>query len=369
MRANIGGNVSPRGFFVRYSSRRALDADHTAYLTHGGMVVPIDDADPPAPDTPVRLRLEGPGGLALVFTGRAGAHRPGRGLMISFDDDAWDARQTLDDLVQSEDFRTARDQEPAADVPAPEFGAIDAEVEAGEAQEPADSPTDPFRARDEGPETVENDLGDFDAFDEPTPLDPRPPENRPPLSADPDPFDEGTELHPDVTGFAQARPTRRRRPAPTADRPPTVIRAPRGGEAYHVVVLKLFSVTDFVTKFKRFFDEAHVDITHDSQELSRGGVVRLRLTLPGHNVFEMWSVVEDVAAGRFTLRLRDSDDAYVKAKLYPESVAARARQQREATAETPSETASGPSVLGEKGRRRRSEDAPSPTPRPHGHGR
>ena len=43
----------------------------------------------------------------------------------------------------------------------------------------------------------------------------------------------------------------------------------------------------------------------------------------------MWSVVEAISSRQFTLRVNDKDELYRKAVLYPESVAAKARLQRE----------------------------------------
>ncbi|MEM7678685.1 MAG: hypothetical protein AAF449_22115, partial [Myxococcota bacterium] len=63
-------NVSPQGFFVRYESRRALDADHAAYMAHGGMMVQIDPAEAPEPRTPAQLRIEGPEGIELVVSAK-----------------------------------------------------------------------------------------------------------------------------------------------------------------------------------------------------------------------------------------------------------------------------------------------------------
>ena len=320
--------MSTRGFFLRYASRRALDADHAAYFTHGGMLVAVDRADVPEPNCRVELRIEAPEGPSFRLGGRTGHYVPNRGLMVSFDDDA-PGRDALDAFIESAPFREALQREPAAFDP-PQVGVYDPAAEQRDAPvappiEPSDDPTtDPAFSV---PAAL---------FEEATPLDlgaePRPPgpvDNLPPLAADPGPpaieDDEGSALHPDVVGLPRAR----RRPAPSADRPPTVVRAARGGEKFYVAVIKLFQIADYVDGYPRFFTEAELDVEHGDHALVRGQVVLLRLTLPGHNVFEMWSVVESSTAKRFTLRVNDNDEVYRRACLYPDSVAAKARLQRE----------------------------------------
>ena len=302
---------------MRYDSCRALDADHAAYLTHGGMMLPVDAEQAPAANTPVVLRIEGPLGASFVLDGRAGTHVPGRGLMVSFEDKAQSARDALDAYIESDAFRAAVKREPPTTVSAPKVGPFD--VRPPDAEPATDPVHRPLAA---------------DLFEETTPIDPPYVDNQPPLSADPSPIDpgethaEGTALHPDVARAVGG--ARRRRPAPTAERPPTVIRQPRAGEEYHVAVIKLFQVTDFVDRYKRFFTDAELDQPCADSNLSRGQIVLLRLTLPGHNVFEMWSVVEDADPRRFVLRVRDNDEVYLRARLYPDSVAAKARLKREA---------------------------------------
>ncbi len=322
--------MSTRGFFLRYASRRALDADHAAYFTHGGMLVAVDRAEVPEPNCRVELRIEAPEGPSFRIGGRTGHHVPGRGLMVSFDDDEPD-RDALDAFIESGAFREALQREPATFDP-PQTGTYDP---IGGEEDPFDSPVEDD---EDGPTTDPAFSVPSDLFEEATPLDlraePGPGEvvdNLPPLAADPAPpavgdDDDGSALHPDVVGLPRAR----RRPAPSADRPPTVIRAARGGEKYHVAVIKLFQIADYVDGYPRFFTDAELDVDHAEHDLTRGQIVLLRLTLPGHNVFEMWSVVESSSAKRFTLRVMDNDEVYRRACLYPDSVAAKARLQREA---------------------------------------
>ncbi|MEO1338654.1 MAG: hypothetical protein AAFV29_23625, partial [Myxococcota bacterium] len=104
--------MSPQGFFVRYDSRRALDADHAAYMTHGGMMVQIDAETAPPSQTPIRLRIEGPDGIELLISGKVDQHIPGRGLMLWFDEGPSSGRQALDDLIESADFRAKLKAEP-----------------------------------------------------------------------------------------------------------------------------------------------------------------------------------------------------------------------------------------------------------------
>ena len=317
---------------MRYRSRRALDADHAAYLTHGGMMVPIAAHQAPEVNAVVELRIEAPDGLEFILAGRARHHVPGRGLMIALEE-GMAARRALDDLIESPTFRAALQDEAPNDDPV--------EVGTYEVQPPRIKPTPPPARTGLPPAsrtTKKSAVNVLDDFEEPTPVmrPPGPPDNRPPLAAEPDPIvvsEEGSALHPDVTRVRNA--ARRRRPAPSADRPPTVIREARGGETYHIVVLKLFQVSDFVERYARFFTDAELGIDHADSKLERGAVALLRLTLPGHNVYEMWAVVEAVDARRFVLRVRDQDEAYRKACFYPESVAARARIQREAASDEP----------------------------------
>ncbi len=337
--------MSPRGFFVRYGSRRALDADHAAYLMHGGILLPITPEVSVPPQAAVEVRIEGPDGLTFVLSGRVGRRVAGRGLMIAFDERSRVTRQALDDLIESPTFRSALDREPVDGIVAPVVGTYDVAgagpIVPRSIERPEPKPAPPTaRPIEQDIESVTDPaisaphelLG---MFDETTPVDPRPPvpvDNHPPLGAEPAPTtdapQEGADLHPDVAAAA-----RRRRPAPTAERPPTVIREARGGEIYHVAVVKLYTVQSYLETFPRFFTDAELEVPYSESGLSRGQVVLLRLTLPGHNVFEMWAVVEHGDLRRFVLRVRDNDEAYRKAILYPESVAAKGRRQREAAGE------------------------------------
>lgn len=74
---------------------------------------------------------------------------------------------------------------------------------------------------------------------------------------------------------------------------------------------------------------ARLEIPPPPETATRNAPVLAKLTLPGHNVIEIWSVVEEVTAAKVSLRLDPDDERYRRACLFPTTHQARNRQERE----------------------------------------
>lgn len=279
---------------LRYRSRRALDADHTAYLSHGGMLVPVAEGTS-APPTNSRVELEilGPE-LRVRLPARAGATVPGQGCLVSFEAGAEAGRAELDRRLSDPAFISARDLE-AGDLLPPEVEFVTAD------DSDSEEPTDPNL---EAP-----DLGEDS--EDPTPA-------------------EG------IRGRSPAAYDERRPPPGPGQ---TVIRVPRPGERYPVVVLRYPTVLSFMDDAEALEATAALSLEPDEwgeghPSPQRNEVLRLKLILPGHHLFEMWAVIES-AQDALTLRIDADDSQLRKACLHPTSHQARNRREREEAREDP----------------------------------
>ena len=247
--------VSAEAPIVRlvYRSRRALDADHSAYLMHGGMLVPRDN--PPPINTEVRLEVWAPDGECYPLTARVGRAVPGRGFLVSFEPEAAEAQQALDRAVLRPAFVAARDLEPPEAIP-PEVEWLHA---AGSTSAAA--------------------LGD-----EP----------------------EAAETE---TATAAAKP--------------------RPGQSYLAVVVRYPTVLSYLPDAESLERTARLSVEGTDDQAGPEEPALLRLTLPGHNLIEVWSTIETVSANALILRLAPEDERYRRACLFPRSHHARNRRERE----------------------------------------
>lgn len=349
---------------LRYRSRRALDADHAAYLSHGGMLLPVDGVEAPPVNSRIHLEILAPN-LSLVLTARAGATVPGQGCLISFEAEASDARADLDRHVADPDFVAARDLEPEA-VILPEIEFISAELPAPDplplhaletvgSDEEATDPALPAPALDAVPsasgdpdlEHLDLSLDDdgrssLDAdTDVATAMSPTDGEDRPQDPArEKIEGEEATEAEPAKT--VEGEGPRGQSPAAYDVRRPlpgpgqTVLRVPRAGERYPVVAVRYLTLLSFMDDAEGL--EATAALTLSEEEWGahprpeRNQVLRVKLVLPGHNIFEMWAVIEDTEPD-LVVRA-DADDAQLrKACLHPTSHQARNRREREEASE------------------------------------
>ncbi len=295
---------SARGFSITYTSARRLDADHAAYLTHGGMLLKVDGRLAPPVGTDLDVRIEAPGAQTFVIRAQAGRLLPGRGLMVSFTPGGV-ATAALDAYVQSPSFAALCDAEPAGDGEAPTVIA----AQLPSTDEADDLATDPNL--DTSALDLDTDLGlNLNAAtseEVPAALA---------IGAQP------AELHlEEDTAATAAGPT-----TMTAK-----IGPPGPGEEYFVLVLTFPTVTAFVELSTDFETTATLGVPYADDGLCRKTApVQLRLTLPGRNVFEIWGVADAVGVEVIQVRVNPEDEAFRKVMLYPSSVSARKRLEREA---------------------------------------
>ncbi|MCB9645840.1 MAG: hypothetical protein H6730_04470 [Deltaproteobacteria bacterium] len=333
-----------RSYALHYESARRLLADHDAYLTHGGMLVPMGSELAPAPNDLVELRIEVPGGDTFTLPGRAGNLIPGRGLMLSFEPAAQPALGALQSYVTSAEFQARWDAEDAPG-PEPRLTTIDlAEDEATDPSMPApwapgQAPAVADLAPPHAPDTAEeaphapglalaSDLLDMATEDVPATVvgdevlaaleggtddldsDDLDGLADPELDDDPDFGDDSREY-----GEAEVRP-------------------PRPGETYTVLVMKFTTVRAFAGLATAFAARGLFTVPVDDRDgIAAGSVAQLRLALPGFNVYEMWAQVEHVSEAGITVRVDPENESFRKAVLYPTTPPALKRIEREAQRE------------------------------------
>ena len=291
---------------VRYGSYRALDADHAAYLSHGGFVMPVGGDVAAAPNSPLVMELEGPDGQRFDLLARSGQPIPEQGFMLSFEAAASDAQALLERYVTSDAFRTARDAEPE-DASAPPEVAL------------APTPTLADRGpAPDGPARAE--AAEGDALDRPAEA----------LSddAEPPPLSEDA-----ASPHADPSPDEAPRVDAGADEGETAIAPPPAGSDYPVFVVKYDQVTPWDAVVASFDANRALDVPVAEPTFAAGDLALLRLTLPGRNVFEMWARIAAKHEGSVTLQVGSGDEQYRKAVLYAGSPSARSRREREAKEE------------------------------------
>ncbi|MEQ8274441.1 MAG: hypothetical protein RMA76_45095 [Deltaproteobacteria bacterium] len=309
------------GFRAAYGSNRALDADYSAFITHGALIVRIRATDAPDPDTPVRLRIVAPGEHTFDFDGVAGQMLK-KGLMVSFEDAA-EARTAIAGFIASEGFKRAVSGEPEDAMKPPTFAKFDP------ASAPAPAPAD-------------------DPFDDATPIDQPGAPLHPDIDTAPQVIerDPTTGLHPDIDTVARKKrkkkaaavglhpdidklPAKRGAAAQRAEKGSTTIRKPAPSSEFTVFVVKYATVADFVEVKDDFERDATLPIPADPSDLEINDVARVKVTLPGRNVYELDGVVEGLGADTVLVRVDENDETFRKLVLYPTTIAARKRLETE----------------------------------------
>lgn len=284
---------------VRYASHRSLDADHVAYLSHGGYVVPLTGDDAAPENEPLVLELVAPDGTRFELVARSGQSIPNHGFMLSFEADADDERRRLDGFVASADFAAAKANEPGETEPPSVERVLSGPTAAAD---DADN-----RPTADGLETLID-----ESLDLPDDL----------LDDDDDLLGDAD----DDDGLLTAEAT----PASGAADDETHIEAPAPGADYALYAAKFEHVATFDDPARRLDETRTIELTVEEPTFGPGQVARLRLTLPGHNVFEMWARIVDVTPSTVVLRVGSGDEQARKAVLYPSSRSARTRREREA---------------------------------------
>lgn len=239
----------------------------------------------------VMMELEGPDGQRFELPARSGQRVPGQGFLLSFEADAQDEQALLERYVTSGAFRAARDAEAAAST------------------EPS-APTVTVASTTAAPSTtalvadLAEELGlsldDDDELDVAAPLEPSDREPDGPASSE-SRGDEEAKVDP---------------PAPGAD--------------YPVFVVKYDQVARWDEVVATFDATRTLSVPVREPTFGPGDVALLRLTLPGYNVFEMWTRITSATDDGVDLRAGVDDEQYRKAVLYATSPSARSRREREA---------------------------------------
>ncbi len=280
------------GYILRYVSHLALDEHFRSYMTHGAMMLKIDKADAPPPETPLVLRVEAPTGAVFNLNSLAGQYIGTRGLMCTFEEDH-ESRTALSSHLGSSEWSAAvRKEDPTTKL------------------EPVIEPFDPNTVEPNADPGITDPQMLAAGLD----LDPLPPVQ--PGQADvtvPNVLQSGTD---DVTDPAGGE----------GDLP---IHKPGPGEEYPIYVAKFNALADFVEKLKEFKPRARLFLPNADEDAQVGNVALLRVTLPGHNIFSMWSVVQKASAAGVEVRVDPNDEQYRKALVHPSSVSSKARLNRE----------------------------------------
>jgi hypothetical protein len=266
--------VGKPGFVVTYSSHRALEADHAAYMSHGGMLVACQEAEAPDQNQQITVRLV-VGRKSFDLSARAGHFIKNRGVMVSFEDDGVEQQNALDEWLLTEDFKSAV---------------------RGETEASVQKPTVKRFVSSAGHAAAEDLLPSDDT--EPRTLRPR-----------------GIGSQPDE-------------PAPM----PHALK-PEPGAEYVVYVVKFSTVAEYVEHIPIFDKEALFPVPIEDPEAAVNTACQLRLTLPGHSVFNIWSLIEKIDAKTVWCRCEENDDAYRRAVLHPTTVHSKARLARETPGE------------------------------------
>lgn len=366
------GGVS-LSFRLRYATHRALDADHGAYFTHGGMLVPWEDAkQAPEVNSAIDVIVEAPGGERFSFLARVGQLVPERGFLVSFEEESRSVLRTLDQRLEAPAFRQAIEREPAERTSEPlvlrEEGpngpnGPDGTKASSIASRENDSsgknsalvdpiaadtvrvPTSTFHEEidpslDELGLDGDTDEYDLATLDRESAADDHAPRGHDSGEPEYDPILDGIE---DDTAFDEDQDEDEGEDGqPSGSGGHASRRGPEPGTKYTVFAIKYPHLAEFLSAHETIERERvfHVELDRNAPGLKAGGAARLRITLPGHNLFEMWASIEEATPERAVLQLDARAPALRKLSLYCTSANARARLKNELRMDS-----SGPQLL------------------------
>lgn len=294
------------GFLIRYNSARQLDSDYTKSFAHGGMIVPWKGATPPT-NTEISLRIQASDGTTFDISARVGQPIPSQGFVVSFESAVTcRARAALDIYMRGDLFRRKLEGEKAASassVIVEPFGAMAAldqnANDAGDATDPSPEGTD-LLAEDT--------------------LDDRP--DAPTDASTLSPGEDAGEAN-DVGSSGEE----------LEECVPEGLRMPLPGEEYVVYAVKFETVTVFAEMRDAMRSTATLTLDFKEEAAKRGAAAQLRLILPGHNIFQMFGLVESVQSGKVVLRFDEKNEKFRLACAYVDTPAARNRLKNEALME------------------------------------
>lgn len=118
-------------------------------------------------------------------------------------------------------------------------------------------------------------------------------------------------------------------PEEVAEVMPGGLKVPGPGDEYLVFVLKYPQVADFADIRDKFRSTQRLEINYPEDPSSAGKITQVRLTLPGHNLFTMFGVIERAGAGRVVVAFDENNEKFRLACNYVDSPSARARMKNE----------------------------------------
>ena len=257
--------VEPPIISLTYRSYRALDADHAAYIMHGGIMVPLQSPLPSSADV-VQLELTVPDGSQFKLPSRVERRIEGQGLLLGFEPETQSIQAQIELLVSSSSFVNARDAEPEHANVAPE-----AKLKIHQAPQA-------FASLHQTVEAKQN--------------------------------KDGSPRGVDLTDRLQ-------------------IPEPKPGESFLTAVIRYPTLMSFLPDVKRLEELAKLTYPPPDTPSKHGDIVFLRITLPGHNIFELWSIIHELTSSQVILRLDATSEPFRRLCLFPESHNARNRRERE----------------------------------------
>lgn len=287
------------GFVLRYRSARALRRDHEISISKGGMLVPWKSAPPP-PLSMITVRIESPDGTMFDMRAKVGAKIAGRGFAVGFEvDPVTKGRTAIDLFMRGDRMKRLVDAEKTGSVPAePEVSPLGSMSETIAAIIPEEE-TDP------GANDVLSSDTESSSFDGATDAD----------DAGEIAEEESLPEAPEED-VEQALPEGFRKPEP--------------GEEYLVYVLKFAQVREYAAIRDKFRSTQRIDVHYTEEKQRAGKIAELRLTLPGHNLFNLWGVVEKVGPTAVTLAFDENNEKFRLACNYVDTPSAKSRIKNEA---------------------------------------
>lgn len=336
------------GFWVRHASCRTLQKDHAAFYSRGGVVVPWT-GEPPRESSAVIVRIETPDGTIFDIPATTGRHNSGRTLNVTFERlESNRAFAALDTYLRGDLFKRAVAAESAATTTAPviePFGALalaaggaGTATDATAATIPADD-TDaepPSEAHSVSPagrgaDEALHAAGDHERAD----LAGEEGESGDPYGGD-GAGEEREDGEDGEDGEKRQDGEKREDGEEREDGEdealqllPAGLAMPGPGDQYAVFIVRYASLVDFVAIAETYRREQRLRFPFADTSVKPGTVAQVRITLPGHNVYKTFGVVEFVRDGQLTMLFDPNNEQYRQAYLYLESASGKNRLKNE----------------------------------------
>jgi hypothetical protein len=317
------------GFIVRYRSARALRREHETSISKGGMLVPWKGAAPVSKSM-ITLRIESPDGTMFDIPARVGTAIKDRGFTVAIEvDPAQRGRTAIDLFMRGDRMKRLVEAEKSGGAP------VEAEVLPLGANMKLEEATDPGGASgDEDVLSADTDTASFDAGrDERPGSSPfTPAAVRGALKAGNTDADEAGDVdHLDADtdyGGEDGEPPE------LADEEveevmPEGFRKPGPGEEYIVYVIKYSQVAEFAAIRDHFRATQRLEINYPEETGNVGKIAQVHLTLPGHNLFQMFGFIEKIGHGKLVIAFDENNEKFRLACNYVDSPSARARMKNE----------------------------------------